>query len=193
MCPIGPDSWCRFRKAEAADTSYLHTNSIPEACMEVVKPCFDKLATVENVRALQHDFSTDHNEAFNSTIWAVDGKSTFSSQPAVQFAADLATLRHNLGWEETSKRIYSEMKLDLPKERILLDRKQDECRRVRFEKRAVIRKQKSKLGQDRANEEHDAVQRLLSEQKKTAHKKRKPVKKVKKQKNDPEAYVAGSH
>ena len=123
LCPIGPDSWCRFRKAEAADTSYLHTNSIPEACMEVVKPCFDKLATVENVRALQHDFSTDHNEAFNSTIWAVDGKSTFSSQPAVQFAADLATLRHNLGWEETSKRIYSEMKLDLPKERILIDRK----------------------------------------------------------------------
>ena len=97
----------------------LHIYSIPEACMEAIKPRFEKLATVENIRALQHDFSTDHNEAFNSTIWAVDSKSTSSSMPAVQSAADLATLRHNLGWELTTKRIYSGMEIKLPEERVL--------------------------------------------------------------------------
>ena len=147
--------------------------------MEAIKPCFEKLATVENIRALQHDFSTDYNGAFNSTIWAVDSKSTYNGMPAVQFAADLATLRHNLVWELTTEMIYPGMEMKLLEKRVLQDQKQDECRRVCFDKRAIKRIQKAELGQDRANKDHDAVQQLLFEQKTAKTKKCKPAKKKK--------------
>ncbi|GFW58718.1 uncharacterized protein TNCV_379011 [Trichonephila clavipes] len=34
FCPIGEDSWCGFKKAEASDKSYKHKNSLPVVVVE---------------------------------------------------------------------------------------------------------------------------------------------------------------
>ncbi|GFV35024.1 uncharacterized protein TNCV_316981 [Trichonephila clavipes] len=40
FCPIGEDSWCGFKKAEASGKSYKHKNSLPVAVVEAMRPIF---------------------------------------------------------------------------------------------------------------------------------------------------------
>ncbi|GFY20521.1 uncharacterized protein TNCV_211531 [Trichonephila clavipes] len=44
FCPIGEDSWCGFKKAEASGKSYKHKNSLPVAVVEAMRPIFRDLS-----------------------------------------------------------------------------------------------------------------------------------------------------
>ncbi|GFX92914.1 uncharacterized protein TNCV_914641 [Trichonephila clavipes] len=44
FCPIGKDSWCGFKKAEASGKSYKHKNSLPVAVVEAMRPIFRDLS-----------------------------------------------------------------------------------------------------------------------------------------------------
>ncbi|GFX70420.1 uncharacterized protein TNCV_4473541 [Trichonephila clavipes] len=44
FCPIGEDSWCGFKKAEASGKSYKHKNSLLVAVVEAMRPIFRDLS-----------------------------------------------------------------------------------------------------------------------------------------------------
>ncbi|GFW92465.1 uncharacterized protein TNCV_517831 [Trichonephila clavipes] len=44
FCPIGKDSWCEYKKAEASCKSYKHKNSLPVAVVEAMRPIFRDLS-----------------------------------------------------------------------------------------------------------------------------------------------------
>ncbi|GFV58410.1 elongation factor 2 [Trichonephila clavipes] len=50
FCPIGEDSWCGFKKAEASGKSYKHKNSLPVDVVEAMRPIDDqRTVTVRSV------------------------------------------------------------------------------------------------------------------------------------------------
>ncbi|KAJ8872419.1 hypothetical protein PR048_026023 [Dryococelus australis] len=53
LCPPGPDTWCKYRKAERTSDFHSHEHSIPEAVMEVVKPIYRDLAHPDLFKVLQ--------------------------------------------------------------------------------------------------------------------------------------------
>ncbi|GFV96699.1 uncharacterized protein TNCV_3387921 [Trichonephila clavipes] len=44
FCPVGEDSWCGFKKAEASGKSYKHKNSLPVTVVEAMRPIFRDLS-----------------------------------------------------------------------------------------------------------------------------------------------------
>ncbi|KAJ8886175.1 hypothetical protein PR048_012384, partial [Dryococelus australis] len=60
--PPGPDTWCKYRKAELTGDFHSHEYSIPEAVMLVVKPVYRDLAHPDLLRKLIHGKTQNSNE-----------------------------------------------------------------------------------------------------------------------------------
>ncbi|GFY35752.1 uncharacterized protein TNCV_4841281 [Trichonephila clavipes] len=54
FCPIGEDSWCGFKKAEASGKSYKHKNSLPVAVVEAMRPIFRDLSHPDLLKKCLH-------------------------------------------------------------------------------------------------------------------------------------------
>ena len=70
-CPHVLQSWCPYRRAEAAGTlsKYKHKNNIDPACMEKIRIVFEELTKDVWLKRLCHDFQTSRNEAYHSKMW----------------------------------------------------------------------------------------------------------------------------
>ncbi|GFT70576.1 uncharacterized protein TNCV_1133321 [Trichonephila clavipes] len=55
FCPIGEDSWCGFKKAEASGKSYKHKNSLPVAVVEAMRPIFRDLSHPDLLKKCLHE------------------------------------------------------------------------------------------------------------------------------------------
>ncbi|GFW93624.1 uncharacterized protein TNCV_48271 [Trichonephila clavipes] len=55
FCPIGEDSWCGFKKAEASSKSYKHKTSLPVAVVEAMRPIFRDLSHPDLLKKCLHE------------------------------------------------------------------------------------------------------------------------------------------
>ncbi|GFY14058.1 uncharacterized protein TNCV_3274901 [Trichonephila clavipes] len=62
FCPIGEDSWCGFKKAEASGKSYKHKNSLPVAVVEAMRPIFGDLSHPDLLKKCLHGKTQNPNE-----------------------------------------------------------------------------------------------------------------------------------
>ncbi|GFU02310.1 uncharacterized protein TNCV_1238261 [Trichonephila clavipes] len=77
FCPIGEDSWCGFKKAEASGKSYKHKNSLPVAVVEAMRPIFRDLSHPDLLKKCLHGKTQNTNESFHNVIWSRIPKATF--------------------------------------------------------------------------------------------------------------------
>ncbi|GFV76593.1 uncharacterized protein TNCV_4728131 [Trichonephila clavipes] len=77
FCPIGEDSWCGFKKAEASGKSYKHKNSLPVAVVEAMRPIFRDLSHPDLLKKCLHGKTQNPNERFHNVIWSRVPKPTF--------------------------------------------------------------------------------------------------------------------
>ncbi|GFX08172.1 uncharacterized protein TNCV_4783861 [Trichonephila clavipes] len=77
FCPIGEDSWCGFKKAEASGKSYKHKNSLPVAVVEAMRPIFRDLSHPDLLKKCLHGKTQNPNESFHNVVWSGVPKATF--------------------------------------------------------------------------------------------------------------------
>ncbi|GFV68910.1 uncharacterized protein TNCV_1985741 [Trichonephila clavipes] len=77
FCPIGEDSWCGFKKAEASGKSYKHKNSLPVAVVEAMRPILRDLSHPDLLKKCLHGKTQNPNESFHNVIWSRVPKATF--------------------------------------------------------------------------------------------------------------------
>ncbi|GFT75277.1 uncharacterized protein TNCV_950951 [Trichonephila clavipes] len=77
FCPIGEDSWCGFKKAEASGKSYKHKNSLPVAVVEAMRPIFRDLSHPDLLKKFLHGKTQNPNESFHNVVWSRVPKATF--------------------------------------------------------------------------------------------------------------------
>ncbi|GFU27868.1 uncharacterized protein TNCV_449711 [Trichonephila clavipes] len=77
FCPIGKDSWCGFKKAEASGKSYKHKNSLPVAVVEAMRPIFRDLSHPDLLKKCLHGKTQNPNESFHNVVWSRVPKATF--------------------------------------------------------------------------------------------------------------------
>ncbi|GFW55435.1 uncharacterized protein TNCV_118191 [Trichonephila clavipes] len=77
FCPIGEDSWCGFKKAEASGKSYKHKNSLPVDVVEAMRPIFRYLSHPDLLKKCLHGKTQNPNESFHNVVWSRVPKATF--------------------------------------------------------------------------------------------------------------------
>lgn len=70
-CPEGPESWCTWRRAEAAGTldSFAHDPPLSDAVLGVIRPIYEDLTSNDLLERCLGALTQNNNEILNSTIW----------------------------------------------------------------------------------------------------------------------------
>ena len=107
---------CPWKKAEADGTlaSYKHTNNIPQAVMEVVKPIFKDLANTQLLKKCLEGYTQNANESLNNLIWKCSPKSRHHGLVVVQTSTAIAASLFNDG-AVTIVRILESMDIHISK------------------------------------------------------------------------------
>ncbi|GBO26522.1 hypothetical protein AVEN_75277-1 [Araneus ventricosus] len=97
FCPIGEDSWCGFKKAEATGSAYKHKNNLPVAVVEAMRPVFRDLSHPDLLKKCVHGNTQNPNESVNNVIWLRVPKSTFVQIEALSLGVYDAVCTFNEG------------------------------------------------------------------------------------------------
>lgn len=92
-------SWCPYKKAEAAGTldTYKHTNNLPKAVMDEIKPIFKDLVKTELLKKCLDGYTQNANESVNSVIWKFCPKVKHHGLTVVNTATAVAVCIFNDG------------------------------------------------------------------------------------------------
>ncbi|XP_039304885.1 uncharacterized protein LOC120359029 [Solenopsis invicta] len=104
-CPSGPNSWCKWRQAEAAGTlqSYNHPPPLDSKVQELIQPIYEDLSSQDLLNRCCGGFTQNNNECFNKTIWQFAPKHVFCASNIITIAAYLATCIFNEGFQPILK------------------------------------------------------------------------------------------
>lgn len=99
FCPNRAESWCKWRRQEAAGISptFIPKVSIPVAVYEKILPVFRDLSKDDLLQKCLHGKTQNANESLNGLIWQRCPKTVFSGRKTVQIAAASAVLHFNTG------------------------------------------------------------------------------------------------
>lgn len=104
-CPIGPESWCKWRKSEAAGTldSYEHSPALDDDAQAILKPVYESLTDESLLERCLGNNTQNNNESFNSCVWQLVPKHQFSGKKIVDIAACCAACTFNEGFKAILK------------------------------------------------------------------------------------------
>lgn len=79
LCPEGADSWCNWRKNEAAGTldSFHHPPALDEEVQSTVKEIYEDLSSDDLLRRCLGSNTQNNNESFNACVWNFTPKHIF--------------------------------------------------------------------------------------------------------------------
>lgn len=99
LCPTGPETRCKFKKAEAEGELYDHSKHflIPTPIIEEIRPIFQDLSHTDLLRRCLHGGTQNANESLNSIIWSRVPKSTFVMKQSFEFGVNEAVACYNIG------------------------------------------------------------------------------------------------
>ncbi|XP_011687372.1 PREDICTED: uncharacterized protein LOC105449700 [Wasmannia auropunctata] len=99
-CPVGPDSWCKWRVAESNNTldEFDHEPALHEDVQQALKPIFEDLSSRELLERCLGGETQNNNESFNSTVWRLAPKHLHCGAKVIEIAAYLATGIFNEGF-----------------------------------------------------------------------------------------------
>jgi hypothetical protein len=104
-CPIGADSWCWVRRAEAAvkvpdphSKKKLLLGKMPQDLLKGIMEVYLDLTSDELLKRCLRKRTQNANESLHSKIWLRCSKGKFASAARVLFIARGTVLDHNLGY-----------------------------------------------------------------------------------------------
>ncbi|GFW08866.1 uncharacterized protein TNCV_993831 [Trichonephila clavipes] len=97
FCPSGPDTWCRYKKAQLENKVYHHKHKLPVAVVEAIRPIFRDLSDPELLKKCLHGNTQNPNESINNVIWSRVPKKTFVHLETLSFGTYDAIASFNKG------------------------------------------------------------------------------------------------
>ena len=106
-CPLGKESWCSYNRDRAIgqNTNKPIQNPLPKAVVEVVKPLFERLGSVQFLSSVASCRTQNVNESFHHLVWQFAPKDVFTSTIDTKRALYLAVALFNDGYTESLKNI----------------------------------------------------------------------------------------
>jgi len=104
-CPAGTDSWCEWRKSEAAGLldSYEHPPALDEEVQQILKPIYEELSSDDLLERCLGSNTQNNNESFNSCVWNLAPKHVFCGKKVLEIAAYTAACIFNEGFQPILK------------------------------------------------------------------------------------------
>lgn len=100
-CPAGADSWCTYRKAEAAGEDevkkYKHVAPLDQEAQEILKPIYEDLTSNDLLERCLGNNTQNNNESLNNCVWNFVPKHTFAGKIIMDIAAHSAACIFNEG------------------------------------------------------------------------------------------------
>ncbi|GFY18938.1 uncharacterized protein TNCV_3876261 [Trichonephila clavipes] len=93
----GPDTWCRYKKAQLENKVYHHKHKLPGAAVEVIRPIFRDLSDPELLKKCLHGNTQNPNESINNVIWSRVPQKTFVHLETLSFGTYDAIASFNKG------------------------------------------------------------------------------------------------
>ena len=100
-CPTGADSWCEWRKAEAANQlkTFKHPpRLIDEQIEKHIRPIYQDLSNNDLLTRCLGGHTQNENKSFNSIVWRIAPKHLHSDLKIVEIASYLAAGMFNIGY-----------------------------------------------------------------------------------------------
>ena len=99
-CPVGADSWCKWRVAEAAGNlkDFEHPPPLHPDVVKHLIPIYEDLSKEDLLNRCLGGHTQNANESFNPTIWRLAPKHLNSGRKIVEIAAFIATGVFNEGY-----------------------------------------------------------------------------------------------
>lgn len=106
-CPPGKESWCSYNRDRATgqNTHKPIQNPLPKAVVEVVKPLFERLGSVQFLSSVASCRTQNVNESFHHLVWQFAPKDVFTSTIDTKCALYLAVALFNDGYTESLKNL----------------------------------------------------------------------------------------
>ncbi|GFY26678.1 uncharacterized protein TNCV_2880061 [Trichonephila clavipes] len=158
FCPIGEDSWCEFKKAEA---SGKHKNSLPVAVVEAMRPIFRDLSHPDLLKKCLHGKTQNPNESFHNVIWSRVPKATFVRIETLSFGVYDAICSFNdgnvsklkmlqkMGAEPGEYSVSALKLLDIGKDYLDARRKLENIKEEKERKKIILRKIRTVLAKNK--------------------------------------------
>ena len=97
LCPVGPDSWCKWQVAQATGKVYNHKEPLPDAIVQLIRPIYTRLGSRSLLGKCVQGYTQNANEALHSTVWKFCPKELFMGKTGVETACALAVCCFNDG------------------------------------------------------------------------------------------------
>ena len=110
-CPTGSDSWCKYNKDQADNTStYKPGPGLPISVILKLRPIFEELSHENLLNKCLHGLTQNQNESFNAMIWDRVPKSRYISFSQLQLGVYDAVANFNIG-RKASILLYEKLKM----------------------------------------------------------------------------------
>lgn len=104
-CPVGADSWCKYRLAESNGTleDYKHPPALDEEIQPFLKEIYTDLTSDDLLQRCVGANTQNTNESFNACVWNIVPKHMFAGRKVVEIAAYCAACTYNEGFQPLLK------------------------------------------------------------------------------------------
>lgn len=116
QCPVGANSWCKFRRAEfSGSTLNEKSKGLPLTVINAIKKTYMDLCNQELLQRCLHGRTQNANESFNGLLWNIIPKETFVELSTLQLGINLAVILFNSGYAGLIP-LFKELGLEISKE-----------------------------------------------------------------------------
>ena len=143
LCPIGPDSWCKWKKSKNADAdeNYSPKLNLPEWIYEIIKKDFDELSNDSLLKKCLHRQTQNCNEGLNNIIWSRCPKNVYVKTDVLEMGVNSAILSFNEG-SSGIYHVFKHLNLDFGKNTIISSVKKDQKRLQNMVKKGQPKKKR---------------------------------------------------
>ena len=106
-CPLGKKSCCSYNldRATSQNTHKPIQNPLPKTVVEIAKPLFERLGSVQLLSSVASCRTQNVKESFHYLVWQFTPKDVFTSTIDTKCALYLAVTLFNDGYTESLKNI----------------------------------------------------------------------------------------
>ena len=106
-CLLGKESWCSYNldRTTGQNTHKPIQNPLPKMVVQIVKPLFERLGSVQLLSSVASCRTQNVNESFHRLVWQFAPKDVFTSTIDTKCALYLAVTLFNDGYTESLKNI----------------------------------------------------------------------------------------
>ncbi|XP_018403393.1 PREDICTED: uncharacterized protein LOC108780253 isoform X1 [Cyphomyrmex costatus] len=104
-CPPGPNSWCKWRRAEAVGTldDFDHPLPLNDKVQQAIRPIFEDLSSWSLLNRCRGSYTQNDHESYDKTIWQFAPKHILCDSQIVTISAYLAACIFNEGFKPILK------------------------------------------------------------------------------------------